>query len=474
MIKTGQHRRKHRFLLPGAVIFLFVLCCFSCKPQDGKKPAPAKPNIIFLLTDDQRWDALGAMGNQRIQTPNLDKLAKGGLMFRNGYVTTSICCVSRASCLTGQYESRHQIDDFKTSLAPEALEKTYPMLLQKNGYHIGFIGKYGIGSPANQPKDRYDFWAGSDKHQPDYELTDENGNYLHHTDKVGQDIQRFLGQYGDKGPFCLSVSFKAPHVQDGDPRQFIINPRYKDLYKNMEMAVPETADPRYWSSFPDFFRTDENIARERWKLRFATPEMYQESVRNYYRLITGVDDVVGDMVEALKKNGVSDNTVIIFMGDNGFYLGEHGLAGKWYGHEESIRVPLFVYDPRQNKPNQGKESLQIALNIDVAPTILSLAGVEVPPGMQGTNLVQLAENETPQRKDFFYEHTFFGSPRIPKVKGVVSTGLKYMKYLEHGYEELYDVSTDPHETTNLANDPEYAPQLQQMRARYEELKEKVK
>ena len=473
-MKKDRSPLKHAFLLPGITVLFFVFCCVSCKRPDKKNTQPVKPNIIFLLTDDQRWDALGAMGNPKIQTPNLDLLAREGIMFRNGYVTTSICCVSRASCLTGQYGSRHKINDFKTSLTPEALEKTYPLLLQKNGYHIGFIGKYGIGRPENQPKDRYDFWACPDKHQPDYELIDENGNYLHHTEKVGQDIQNFLQQFSKKGPFCLSVSFKAPHVQDGDPRQFIINPRYKDRYKNMQMPVPETAAPKYWNSFPDFFRTEENIARERWNLRFATPEMHQESVRNYYRLITGVDDVVGNMVEALKKNGISNHTIIIFMGDNGFYLGEHGLAGKWYGHEESIRVPLFIYDPRQGKNNQGKESIQIALNIDIAPTILSLTEIKVPTTMQGTNLMQLAENETPQRKDFFYEHTFLGSPKIPKVEGVVSTGLKYMKYLEHGYEEMYNVTDDPHETTNLINDPQYKSQLQKLRTRYEELKAKVK
>src|SRR5690606_15346146 len=333
--------------------------------------------------DDHRWDALGVMGNDIIQTPNLDKLAGEGILYRNAYVTTAICAVSRASILTGQYMSRHGIDDFKTSLSPDALSLTYPMLLRAAGYQVGFIGKYGVGAPKDQPKDQYDFWDCSPTGQPDYEMTDDQGNYLHHTDKVDHDINRFLDQVTDDKPFCLSVSFKAPHVQDNDPRQFIIHPRYARYYEDVVVPAPETADPRYWNEFPDFFRTEENIARERWKRRFATPEMYQDMVRNYYRLLTHVDDVVGHTFDRLRELGLADNTIIIFTGDNGMYLGEHGLAGKWYGHEESIRVPLILYDPRARA--RGIVTDEIALNVDIAPTILKLAGVTVPDGMQGTD-----------------------------------------------------------------------------------------
>jgi arylsulfatase A-like enzyme len=464
---------------------------FSCRKKPSEKSASeaetlgsGKPNIIFLLTDDHRWDALGAMGNPIVQTPHLDKLAKKGLLFKNAYVTTSICCVSRASILTGQYESRHKINDFNTSLSPEAVQHTYPILLKDAGYQIGFVGKYGVGAPKDQPKELYDFWECSTKGQPDYELTDEKGNYLHHTDKVGQDINKFLDQVGDQKPFCLSVSFKAPHVQDGNPkdkeyqdlsRQFIIQPRYKEYYQNVSIPVPETADPKYWESFPDFFQTEENIARERWRLRFETPEKYQESVKNYYRLLTGVDDVVGNMVKELEEKGLADNTIIIFTGDNGFYLGEHGLAGKWYGHEESIRVPLIIYDPRRGNRNRGETPDKIALNVDIAPTILGLAGTPVPEGMQGVDLMQLTEGKKKalERQDFFYEHTFMGSPKLPKVEGVVSREMKYMNFIEHGYEELYDLRKDPLEKKNLAGDPAYEKELQKMRGRYQELKEKA-
>lgn len=460
------------------VMLLMVGVFFSSRNtrQAGLDVSAERPNIIFLLTDDHRWDALGVMGNSIVRTPNLDRLAKEGIYFRNAYVTTAICAVSRASILTGQYQSRHKIPDFVTSFDSTALMNTYPILLKQAGYNIGFVGKYGVGKPADQPKHLYDFWDCTNKIQPDYEMTDEDGNYLHHTDKVGRDITRFLDTLGNRGPFCLSVSFKAPHVQDNDPRQFISSPDYKSYYADITIPVPETADPKYWDQFPDFFRTEKNIARERWKMRFATPEMYQESVKNYYRLITHVDDVVGDLVEELKAKGLDGNTIIVFSGDNGMYLGEHGLAGKWYGHEESIRVPLIIYDPREGNKVKGIVSDKIALNIDIAPTILGFAGVPVPQQMQGVNLVSLAEGGDPslERGDFFYEHTFMGSPGIPQVEGVVGKDMKYMKFIEHDYEELYDLKTDPLEKENLAGKKELQDVLESMRERYRELKAEVK
>src|SRR5688500_1191252 len=186
---------------------LFVSCSTS---QPASDDATQKPNIIFLLTDDHRWDALGIMGNKIIQTPHLDRLSKKGIYFRNAYVTTAICAVSRASILTGQYQSRHKIPDFITSLDSAALQNTYPILLKKAGYSIGFIGKYGVGKPEEQPKHLYDFWECTNMMQPHYDMKDESGNYLHHTDKVSGDIAKFLDQVGSREPFCLSVSFKAP------------------------------------------------------------------------------------------------------------------------------------------------------------------------------------------------------------------------------------------------------------------------
>lgn len=446
---------------------------YAQKTQKKKQ----RPNIIFLLTDDQRYDAMGAMGNSIIQTPNMDKLAMAGILFQNAYVTTSICCVSRASILTGQYESRHHINDFNTNFTKDALSKTYPALLKKAGYIIAFIGKFGVG---NHPPDSiFDYFVNTEsiggRHisQPNYIINEKNGYRIHDTDTIDHAIQIFLDKYGhQKIPFCLSVSFKAPHIQDaskGNPPKYIIQPRYKDYYKNITIPLPTTAKPKYWNAFPSFFRTDTNFARARWYPLFSNPTLYQENVKNYYRLITGVDDVIGNMMKKLKKLGIDSNTVIIFMSDNGNMLGEKEITEKWYGYESSIRVPLFIYDPYLPDKIQQTKPREIALNIDIAPTILSIAGVPIPKCMQGINLIDLVEHKIPDRKDFFYQHYFLGSPQIPRVEGVVTKRFKYMNYIEYNYEELYDIKYDPHEIDNLVKDPNYKLELDKIRRRYKEL-----
>lgn len=456
----------------GVCVCSLLIVLFCCQISNLKaQTQPRKPNIIFLLTDDQRWDALGAAGNKIIQTPNLDKLAGKGILFQNMYVTTAICCVSRASILSGQYMSRHKIDDFVKDFSPEALDKTLPALLKKSGYNIGMIGKLGIGV-KNQPDSIFDYWSCPKEGQPAYELISKDGRKIHHTDSVANDVDHFLSEFaGKKEPFFLSVNFKAPHELDGNPPTYPVQERYKDLYKGVAIPEPVTAAPKYWESFPDFFRTEKNIGRERWIPLLSTSELRQETVRDYYRLITGVDEVVGKIEARLKELNIDDNTIIVFMGDNGFSLGEHGLEGKWFGFEESIRVPLIIYNPGSSKKFKDMKTNAIALNIDIAPTILAFAGVKPAEAMQGVDLISVLNKKQPARNDFFYEHTFLGSPRLPKVEGVVTKDYKYMIYTEHGYEELYSITNDRHETTNLAQNGAHAKKLGELRQRYQELKQ---
>ena len=437
--------------------------------QKRKKDQPARPNIIFILTDDHRADALGAMGNKIIQTPNLDALASSGILFKKAYVTTSICCISRASILSGQYQSRHKINDFNTPFTKKALDKTYPALLKKAGYKIGFIGKFGVDG-KQQPDSLFDYWASAKEEQPVYEMRNKDGRPIHHTDSVGKDIKQFLGKFAGKEPFCLSVSFKAPHELDGRPPTFPVQERFKSLYQNVSIPEPLTADPKYWDSFPKWFKTDKNIARERWKPLLSTPELRQKTTKDYYRLITGVDEVVGNMVAQLRELQIDGNTIIIFMGDNGFSLGEHGLEGKWYAYEESVRIPMFISGAPLPRKMRGDETDRIALNIDIAPTILALAGVPAPPTMQGKDLIAMAKKKSLARADFFYEHTFLGGEQLPKVEAVVAKNFKYMKYIEHNYEELYNTKKDPYETTNLAQSKAGKSELTKLRKRYGELK----
>jgi arylsulfatase A-like enzyme len=431
-----------------------------------------KPNIIFLLTDDQRWDTMGCVGNKIIQTPNMDNMAQDGVLFNNAFVTTSICAASRASILSGQYVSRHGIDDFSKSFSATALEQTYPILLRNAGYRIGFIGKYGVG--RDLPTDRFDYWRGFPG-QGRYEHKDEDGGYLHLTQIMEDQAVEFLGGCSASKPFCLSVSFKSPHCQDNHPRQFLFDRRYEDLYKDVTIPVPKTGADSYFDRFPEFFKKN-NEGRRRWEVRFSTPELYQDMVKGYYRLITGVDRVVGRVRDELKRLGFEDNTILIFTADNGFYLGEHGLAGKWYGHEESIRVPLIVCDPRLPDTERGQRRNEMALNVDIAPTILSKAGVAIPTSMQGSDLTPLIDGkQVAWRRDFFYEH-LFNHPGIPKSEGLRTEKYKYLRYIdqEPPYEELYDLENDPHEETNLVAPAEYRSILTDLRERYFQLKEMSK
>ena len=172
------------------------------------------------------------------------------------------------------------------------------------------------------------------------------------------------------------------------------------------------------------------------------------------------------MMKKLEALKIADNTIIVFMGDNGMSLGEKGIEGKWFGNEESIRVPLIIRDPRTADKIKQYKASQIALNIDIAPTILSMAGLSIPKEMEGMNLFDVVSGKIPERKSFFYQHYFLGSPNIPKVEGVVTKDIKYMKYIEHGYEELYDILHDPHEIDNLVKNPNYKNQLNEMRKKY--------
>lgn len=423
-----------------------------------------RPNIIFLLSDDQRFDALGCAGNPIVQTPHLDKLAGDGVLFRNSFATTSICAVSRTSFLTGQYERRHHVGNFSTPLSPKAFAQTYPALLRRSGYRTGFVGKWGVGGPL--PEKEFDHWDGfSGQGRYFYK-----GDPVHQTQKIEASAARFLKTATADQPFCLALSFKAAHVQDRAPRPFQPDPRYESLYSDVVIPELKKADPKYHAALPEFIRTSEG--RVRWERRFATPEMYQKSVKDYYRLVTGIDRVVGSIVAQLRQQDLADNTVIIFTSDHGFFLGEYGLAGKWLMHEESIRTPLLVHDPRLPKSARGQKRDEMVLNIDIAPTILQLAGVSRPEVMQGSSLLPLIQGKAVDwRNEWFYEHLFVHA-RIPKTEGVRTTRWKYIRYVESTplYEELYDLQADPNELDNLATGTDHKARLEKMRGRWQALR----
>ena len=471
--RTSSGHTRRDFLIGTGAGLVAAAVAPGCAPARRPAAAPSRPNIVFLLTDDQRWDTLGCMGNPIIRTPHIDRMASLGLVFENMFVTTSICMASRASLFTGQYTRSHGVDNFSKPLSPEGFALSYPERLRAAGYRTGFVGKYGVG-PV--PKDRFDFiraFGGQGHYFPESpaarakpedagELTGPHQNAL-----MTQQAIEFLDGCTPGRPFCLSVSFKSPHCQDGDPRQFLSELDLADLYKDVAIPVPKTADPADFDRFPGFVKDSEG--RRRWQIRFSTPENREEMVKGYYRLISGVDRAVGRLREALDARGLAADTVILFAGDNGFYLGEHGLAGKWLAHEESIRVPLVVYDPRLAFGQRGRRVREMVLNIDLAPTILDLAGLPVPAAMQGRSLVPLARGQAPPwRTDWFYEHTMLADI-IPPCEAVRDGRFKYIRYLKGDLppEELYDLLADPHETRNLASAPFHRDRLEAMRRRWQ-------
>ena len=427
-----------------------------------------KPNVVILYADDWRFDTLGCAGNPIVKTPNLDALASKGVRFSNNCVTTSICGVSRATLFTGQWMSRHGNPAFNAFKTP--WNETYPGILRDNGYWVGHIGKWHNGK---FPSDKFDFGrAYSGVHW----MKNEDGTKIHVTQKNENDAMEFLSTRPKEKPFCLTLAFFATHAEDHNPLQFLPQPESMELYKDVSIPVPENATADSWKRLPDFF-TDKNEGRNRWTWRFDTPEKYQEMMKNYYRLATEVDATCGRVIAELKKQGIYEKTLVIFTTDNGYFHAEHGLADKWYPHQESIRVPLIIHDPRMLAAKRGTTDDNLTLNADLAPTILSAVGIPAPSTMQGRDLapLYLASEKPEWRSDFFYEHAMLKDKSfIPASEALVRKDWKYFYWPEYEIEQLFHITEDPTEENDLAANPAQKDRLVEMRTRFKELKSQAK
>ena len=455
------------------IIVLCLLSLFSIASSQAEEPA-ARPNLLFILTDDQRWDAMDCMGNTIIQTPNIDKLAARGVLFRNHFVTTSICCVSRASIFSGQYLRRHGIHDFATPFSAKAWSQSYPALLRGAGYRTGFIGKFGVGKDVSPMATEFDYWKGLPGQGGLFFEKNDTQHAHHITARMGDQALEFLNGTTPAKPFCLSVSFTAPHARDGQPREFPPDSRDEKLYDEATIPVPKLATDAAFKALPVFAQDLEG--RRRWEKRFATPEMYQKNVKDYYRLITGIDREVGRILTALDELKLAENTIVIFTSDNGFFYGERGMADKWLMYEESIRVPLIIFDPRTPAAERGQRRDALTLNIDFAPTLLNFAGIAAPPEMQGRNLRPILKDaNAPWRTEFFYEHDTFPK-MIPPSEGVRTERWAYLRWTGGPavVEELYDIQNDPLQERNLAGDAAQAKTLEELRGRWNLLREELK
>ena len=451
-------------------VLVLVLLAAGCTRHEEPAIPTERPNLLFIVTDDQRADMLGIV-NPILHTPHMDRLANQGVRFLNAFVTTPICAASRASLLTGAYERTHGYTFGTPPLAAGFVDQSYPTLLRGAGYHTGFIGKFGVNTEEGATDTLFDtfvpLWTDP------YLKEQEDGSVRHLTDITADESIAYLRSTELTRPFALTVSFNAPHADDADERQYIWPESMDTLYLDTEIPDPPLSDPTFFNALPEFLK-EASLNRIRWYWRFDTPEKARQMTKGYYRMISGVDAAIGRILVELESLHMAENTVVVLMGDNGYFLGERGYAGKWLPLDLSIRVPLVVYDPRVADGLRGSTPSLPVLNLDLAPTLLNMAGIEVPPAMQGRSLTPLLAGEAPPdwREDFFVEH-LLENPDIPKHEGVRGGRFKYARYFEQVpvYEELYDLLGDPMETRNLSGDPDYRDVLEELRRRTDELRD---
>ncbi len=469
------------------LLMVFLLSCNEISAQSNNTKFKTKPkNIIFILADDHRFDAMGFMNTiAGLKTPNLDKLAKEGAHVKNACVSTALCSPSRASILTGQYAHTHKVVDNFAPL-PNQL-KFFPQYLQQAGYQTAFLGKWHMGNTDDAPQKGFDYWL-SFKGQGEYyhPTFNINGKQVKHTDSTH--ITDLLTNYAldwlntvkkDK-PFFIYLSHKAVHASF-EPTQ-----RHKDIYKNQSINYPAsmyltaTDSSKNWGGEKDkltqsIFGKANIIDMPKWvkNQRYSWHGVdylyhgkigFNDFYHQYFETLLGVDESVGKLLEWLKINGLDENTMVVYMGDNGFSFGERGLIDKRHMYEESMRVPLLIRCPSIIQPKTEVE--QVIQNIDIAPTLLAYANQATPSQMQGNSFLNILKKQSSVWKDkAFYEYYWETDfPQTPTCFGVRTERYKYIYY--HGVwdtNELYDLQTDPMEINNLIRSKEHQEIAHQLR-----------
>ena len=435
-----------------------------------------RPNILFFFTDDQRHDTLGCAGHPILETPTIDRLATQGARFTNMFVTRSTCWASRTTILTGLTSRSSVKGDGSDQIKPEALTELFPDLLREAGYRTGFFGKWHAKMPKDfKPEEHFDEYERIFRRP--YFKTMPDGSKRHETELIADRGIEFLkSQRQNRKPFCLNLWFNAGHAEDNDrvpgtghfPWPKAMDGKYDDI----EIPEPRLSDPAIWEAHPEFLKTSNH--RERFHWRWDTPEKYQLNMRAYFRMLSGIDNAMSRVLRVLEEEGLADNTIVVYSADNGYYMGDRGFAGKWSHHEQSQRVPLIIYDPRQPEKCRGRLLDTMALNLDLPSTFLDWAGVAIPTTYQGASLKPVLEGETSSgdwREDFYCEH--FNPRYSMSWEGVRGERFKYARYTDQDpeYEFLHDLENDPDELVNLVANPEFEAILNQLRKRTDDLAE---
>jgi N-acetylglucosamine-6-sulfatase len=460
-----------------AVFVLAVAAATGGCRRPGPGETPRQPNILFIVADDLRWNALGYAGHPHVRTPHIDRLAKEGVDFRNAFCTTSLCSPSRASLMTGVYAHKHGVTNNFTEL-PDTLS-SFPKVLRQAGYATAYVGKYHMGEANDAPRPGFDYFV-THKGQGKYFDTEFNVNGERRETKPGyyttvvtdMALEWLKRDHGGK-PWLMMIGHKAPHSF------YTPEPKYAHAFDDVRVAYPPSAfdlsGKPAW--IKDRLRTWHGIYGPLFEWRKTFPDDRPEAVKDfenmvhaYWGTILSVDDSVGRLRAWLEESGQLDRTIVVFVGDNGLLEGEHGMVDKRTMHEPSIRIPLAVrYPGLAAGPKAIDEQV---LTVDMAPSLIELAGAPPIRAADGRSWVSLVRGSDPGwRTSWFYYYDYEKEfPYTPNVRGVRTAQWKYIRY-PHGdggpdrhMAELYDLQTDPEERTNLIGAPASAPVIERLRA----------
>ncbi|KAA5538000.1 sulfatase-like hydrolase/transferase [Roseiconus nitratireducens] len=420
--------------------------------------AADRPNFIFILTDDQSYGMMGCDGNKVTQTPNLDQLARDGIVFDRAYVTSAICTPSRTSILLSQFERKHGVNfNSGTSVSPEAWSKSYPVVMREDGYYTGYVGKnhvpigeggYGSGLMEKSfdyfyaghghirfyPKDHHEIFK-SAKSDTQVEIIGESIDDFLSTEQRLEGVVRFLNSRPANQPFCLSVCLNLPHgagtstmqMRDSDDEI------YTTLYRDIDVPLPPNyvakGDIKTPKLPPDVLKVENRQRGYDW---VDMPSTARERITRQMQAMTGIDRMIGNVRSKLDEEGLHKNTILIFSSDHGLYSGQQGLGGKAFCYEQTTHVPMIIYNPLAPESTTGRRIDQLVQTIDIAPTMLDFAGIDRPATFQGKSLRGLIEGTDQPIRDFVFTEnlwsTHFGNPRIEAVQ---DKRWKYIRYYKN-------------------------------------------
>ncbi|QCX40326.1 acetylglucosamine-6-sulfatase [Aureibaculum algae] len=421
--------------------------------------AQEKPNIVFILTDDQSYNMLGCTGNSIVQTPNIDKLAKEGVLFTNAHITSAICTPSRTSILLGQFERKHAVNfNSGTSVSDEAWQNSFPMLMRSAGYYTGWIGKNHVpigkgGYESGVMEKSFDYWYAGHGHLGFYpkeiheifndaiadtqvEVIQEGvDDFIDSNARKLKGAIHFLEKRPDNKPFLLSINFNLPHGASTSTMKMkpTDDAIYKTMYRDMEIPLPEGYIAKAAIKTPklpaDLLRAEDRQSGYNY---IDTPQAQKERYIRQLEAMTGIDRLVGKLQKKLHDLKLDNNTIIIFTSDHGLFMGEQGLGGKALCYEKTTHVPIIILDPRLKKKSRGFVSNALVQTIDLAPTMLTYGGVSLPNSFQGKSIINLVEGKKEEPRTYLLTEnlwsTQFGNPRCEAVQ---DKEWKYIRYYKN-------------------------------------------